>query len=110
MIFFVSFNITNNSLVAAKLVESITETATTTAELLTRTGMIREEVDSAVQIIQNAFRKHLSVKLAAKPNGTVIKSNLSVCFHIFFARSCKTLIKVHTFEQNLLIIHCFLYN
>lgn len=54
---------------AAKLVESITETATTTAELLTRTGMVRDEVDRAVQIIQNAFRKHLSVKLAAKPNG-----------------------------------------
>lgn len=45
--------------VAARLVQSITEIATTTVEFLLKTGMTRSEADKVVNIIQNAFKKYV---------------------------------------------------
>lgn len=55
--------------VAARLVENIAEIAYTIANFLERTGVNREEVDKMVKIIQVAFRKYLSVRPQARPNG-----------------------------------------
>ncbi|KAJ8919112.1 hypothetical protein NQ315_012097 [Exocentrus adspersus] len=48
-----------NARVAARLVQSITDIATTTAEFLLKTGMNRREADKVVSIIQKAFRKYI---------------------------------------------------
>lgn len=70
-------------LVAARLVENIAEIATTIASFLERTGMKREEVNKTVAVLQTAFRKYLSVKPKARPNGKLIffpSLNLSIFF------------------------------
>lgn len=58
---------------AASVVESLTEVALTTAEFLTKTGMTREEADQVAKIIQEAFRKHLSIKLTEQQNGDITR-------------------------------------
>lgn len=45
--------------VAARLVQSITDIATTTVEFLLRTGMTRSEADKVVNIIQKSFKKFI---------------------------------------------------
>lgn len=61
----------NLFLVAASVVDNLTDVAITTAEFLMRTGMSREEADRVARIIQEAFRRHMAVKLAATQTGSI---------------------------------------
>lgn len=58
--------------------ENIADTASTIANFLERTGMSREKANKVVTIIQAAFRKYLSIRPHARPNGTKHKLQVKI--------------------------------
>lgn len=73
--FVVCLNLQLFVLVAARLVENIADIASTIANFLERTGMTRDDANKTVIILQTAFRKYLSIRPKARPNGRSIQLN-----------------------------------